>query len=168
MSGNSGRCTFFGYLILIEWSLYQGSLVWVWGSELLTLGCIQISQVTSHNQQTLFSRHSVPLLGHSIYVRLRQPAMLLLFIKILQLKNFFFKLLFFLVGCVLRLMNGTLLLWNNRTSLPERAGDQLAVWAFWSKYSTSHMPYKLPTNWRRRKGMLCPSELTLMLLPKSS
>lgn len=100
MSGNSLPCTFFGYLILIEWSLYQGSLAWVWGSELLTLGCIQISQVTSHNQQTLFSRHSVPLLGHSIYVRLRQQAMLLLFIKILQLKNFFFKLPFF-VGCVL-------------------------------------------------------------------
>jgi len=82
--------------------------IWFWLNEACTkdhlsyllLNCIQISPVTSHNQQTLFSRHSVPLVGHSIYVRLRQQAMLLLFIQILQLKNFFVKLLFFCWVCV--------------------------------------------------------------------
>ncbi len=49
MSDTSGRCPFFGYLILIEWSLYQGSLVWVWGSELLTFKLH--TNLTSHKSQ---------------------------------------------------------------------------------------------------------------------
>ncbi len=133
----------------------------------LLLNCIQISPVTSHNQQTLFSRHSVPLLGHSIYVRLRQQAMLLLFIKILQLKNFFVKLLFW-VGCVLRLMNGTRLLW---TELSYQKELVISLLCEHSGMNTAQVTCSISfprIEGEEKECMLCPRELTPMLLPKSS
>jgi hypothetical protein len=111
MSGNSRPCIFFGYLVLrLNEACTKDLLFGCEDLSYLLLSCIQISPVTSHNQRTLFSTHSVPTPQSLNICETKTAGHVVVVYQNTATEEFLFQTSFFFVGCVLRLMNGTLLL----------------------------------------------------------